>query len=487
MAAAAQTSAFGTAALERLQSERARFAFMWVIPIVVGGLVSFAPQVLNDGDTFWHVAAGGWMLDHHAIPKTDPFSFTFAGRPWVAHEWLSEVVMALVYRLAAWSGVMLLTGLVTAALAAIMGRWLIRWLSPLTAGLALLLGLAAVGPSLLARPHFLVLPILALWTVELLSARDQNRAPSVWLVPLMALWANLHGSFALGFVIAGAFALETLLDVRRWRWGLLIGWGGVLAASFMAALVTPNGVEGLAFPLQLLNMKSLPASIGEWRAPDFMKYEPEEIILLAGLFFLFLRGVRLTAARTLLVLGLTHMMLQHVRHEMLVGVVVPLVIAEPLARTMGATGPKPTPWLLPAPQMALGGALLAAAIVGRLILPEVRVDGPSAPISALAAVPSDLRRQPVLNDYDFGGYLIFSGVRPFIDGRTDMYGDAFMTEDDLLQRGDAATLASVINRDHIRWSIMRPSLPIVGVLDDTPGWKRLHSDRYAVVQERVGP
>jgi hypothetical protein len=476
-----------TKALERLQSERARFALMWVVPIVVGGLVSFAPQILSDGDTFWHIAAGGWILDHHVVPSTDPFSFTFAGRPWVAHEWLSEVVIALAYRAAGWAGVMLLTGLVMMALAAIMGRWLVRWLSLLTALVAMVLGLAAVGPSLLARPHFFALPILALWTVELLSARAEDRAPSVWLVPLMALWANLHGSFAIGFLVAGAFALETGLDFRRWRPGLLAGWAAVLIGALIATLATPNGVEGLAFPLQLLNMKSLPAFIGEWRAPDFMKLEPEELILLAGLFFLFQRGVRLTAARTLLLLGLVHMAFQHVRHEMLVGVIAPLLLAEPLARTMGVVAPKPAPWRLPAPQMALGAGLLLAAIVARLVTSEVRVDGPSAPITALATVPPDLRSAPVINDYDFGGYLIFERVRPFIDGRTDMYGDAFMTQYDLLERGDPLTTRAILARYRIRWSILRPDRPLVGVLDTMPGWKRLYADQYAVVQEQIAP
>jgi hypothetical protein len=61
-------------------------------------VAAFAPQIFHDGDSWWHLAAGGWMLDHHAVLKRDMFSFTFAGQPWDAQEWLAEIVMALVFR-----------------------------------------------------------------------------------------------------------------------------------------------------------------------------------------------------------------------------------------------------------------------------------------------------------------------------------------------------------------------------------------------------
>jgi hypothetical protein len=175
------------------------------------------------------------------------------------------------------------------------------------------------------------------------------------------------------------------------------------------------------------------------------------------------------------------MSLQHVRQEVLVGTVIPLIVAEPVGRAMGAAAPKPISWRLPAPQMGLGAALIALAIGARLVIPEVRVDGPTAPITALAQVPPSLRRQPVLNDYDFGGYLIFSGVRPYIDGRADMYGDAFVAADDAIQRGDAAAASAAAARYHIRWALLRPDRPLVGLLERTPGWKATYKDNYAVV------
>jgi hypothetical protein len=468
-----------TNALQALRDLRGRFAVIWVIPIILVALVSFAPQILDDADTFWHIAAGRWMIAHGAVPATDPFSFTFGGQPWLAHEWLSEVLMAGAWLAAGWSGVMLLTGLAVGAVAALSGAWLLRWLSPLSAVAAIAVGLACVAPGMLARPHLLALPVLAFWTIELLRARWAGRAPALWLALVMVLWANMHSSFVVGAGLACAFGLETLLDVKAWRWRLFFGWAGFLAATGVATLATPHGVEGLIFPLKVLGMKTLP-NITEWLPPDFMQLSPLEIALLGGVFAAFWRGVRLNAVRTLILLGLIHMSLQHVRQEVLLGVVAPLILAEPLGRALGRTAAAPAPWAMPLPQAALGGALLAAVLIGRFAVTEVRVDGPTAPVTAFAHVPAALRTQPVLNDYNFGGYLIFEGVRPYIDGRADMYGDDFVAADDALQNGDAGRLKDTVERYHIRWAILRPGLRLVGVLDQTPGWRRIYADKYAV-------
>jgi hypothetical protein len=233
-------------------------------------------------------------------------------------------------------------------------------------------------------------------------------------------------------------------------------------------------------------MKTLPF-ITEWQSPDFLKPSPLEMALLVGVFAAFWRGARLSAVRTAILLGLLHMSLQHVRQEVLLGVVGPLLLAEPFGRALGRAEAVWTPWRVPRAQTLLGGGLIVAAIAGRLILPQVRVDGPTAPITAFAHVPATLRAQPVLNFYDFGGYLIFEGVRPYIDGRADMYGDAFVANDDIIQRGGQAAIAGALSRYRIRWSILSPGLPLVGVLDRTPGWKRIYADKFAVVQAKTGP
>ena len=471
---------------ESQDQTRARFLLIWVVPIVLAAAVSFAPPLLNDGDTFWHLGTGRWIIAHLAVPTTDPFSFTFAGRPWVAHEWLSEVAMAAVYQAGGWGALMLLFALAVGLTALLMGAWLLRWLGMLPSVVAIALGLACVAPGMLARPHLLVLPLLAFWTTQLLKAREANQAPPLWLALAMALWANLHSSFIVGYGLAAALGLEALLDTRHWTRRSLTGWAAFLIASLVATLATPHGVDGLAFPLRVLNMKTLPVIV-EWRSPDFLQPTTLELALLAGLFAAFWRGARLSAVRTLILLGLVHMSLQHVRQEILLGVIGPLLLAEPFGRALGRQKGLWTPWRVPLAQSVLGGALFAGLIVGRLVTPQPRVDGPTAPITALAHVPADLRGQPVLNAYGFGGYLIFEGVRPYIDGRADMYGDDFVADEDQIERANQAAMDRAINRYNIRWAILPPNLYLAEALERTPGWKQLYADKTAVVLQNLNP
>ena len=221
------------------------------IAFVLGfAVAAFAPQIFHDGDTWWHLAAGNWMLAHQAVPVRDIFTFTFAGQPWTAHEWLAEVLMTLAFRAASWSGLHILFGLAFGATSLILARSLRRRLDFTPALLVAVMGLAAVSGSLLARPHLLALPLLALWTACLVEAREQDRAPPLWLTLVMLLWANLHGGFAFGLALAAALGVEAVFtgsDKKRAarQWSLFFG------VSLVAALITPQGLDGLLFPFRL--------------------------------------------------------------------------------------------------------------------------------------------------------------------------------------------------------------------------------------------
>lgn len=452
--------------------------------LIAVAVVLFAPQALNDGDTYWHLAAGEWMRAHGRVLHEDVFSFTYAGRPWVAHEWLSEVLMALAYRAGGWGGVLVLYAASAATTAALLAGALGRSLKGLTLIVTLVLAFGCLAAALLIRPHLLVLPILVLWTAELLAAREEGRGPRLFLAGLMLLWANLHGSYVFGFVLLAPLALEALVEPQADRRRVIKAWGGVGLLCAAATLVTPQGLGGFLHPLFVVNMGALNA-IKEWRPADFAVLGPFELALLATIFVCLARGVRAPPLRLALLLLLLHMSLQHARHLTLLAVVAPLLLAKPLGEALRQVPATPGRGRIAWIAFGVGAAVLMGA---RLSIPVVRRDGPTSPISALAHLPPALTQQPVLNSYGFGGYLIHRGVKPFIDGRADMYGDDYFKRYLRIVGGDRASFDEAMRRYRPGWTLLAPGEPLVRVLDAEPGWRRLYADPYAVVHVRVqGP
>jgi hypothetical protein len=453
----------------------------FALALAVLALCAFAPSVLNDGDTFSHVATGAWILDHRAVPHADPFSFSFAGAPWTAHEWLSEVLMTLAFRAAGWGGVMLLTGAAAGlGVYVIANRVVVRLQGP--AGLVLALAaLSLIAPVLLARPHILALPCLAIWSAALMDARERGKAPSLLLIPVMALWANLHGGYAFGLALILPIGAEAVWRAGRdARLAVAQGWLLFAYASVIAALLTPFGIEGLLFPFKLLGNAEL-AHIGEWRAEDFSHPGAMEFCLLGLLGFALVKPLRLDLVGAALLVALIHLSLQHSRHELLLAVLAPMLLARPIAEALQAEA---SPRTISRP-LAIAFGLAALALAGaRLALPAPPLDGASAPSRALAAVPDELRQKPVLNGYSFGGYLILAKVRPFIDGRADMFGADFMGQYRRILAGEPEAVEEALKRYDIAWTLLPPGAAAVAVLDREPGWRRLYSDQRAVVHVR---
>ena len=436
-------------------------------------LAAFSPGLLNDGDTYWHIRAGDWMAAHGAVLRADVFSYTAAGHAWHTQEWLAEIAMARAWAAGGWPGIHLLFAGAAALTAGVVGYFVRRRVDLVPALLAVVLGLCCVTTSLLARPHMLALPLLAIWTAGLATARERNAAPSWWLVAVMALWANLHGSFAFGLALAGALAVEAVLSAPPKK--ALLGWGLFLLAATASAMVTPFGIQTLLFPLKLSAMQGL-AHIGEWQASDFSHVTPFALALLAALFVLGSGKIRVPPLRLLLLTGLVWLALSHARHQMLLGVTAPILLSAALAQSWPAKSrSRPPPF---AALAALGFALLIAV---RVAAPVSRNDDPVSPVSALAHVPRFVRETPVLNDYSFGGYLIWNGVKPFIDSRADLYGDIFLRNYADMVSPDQDALAATLAYHHVRWTIFAREAPVVKLLDATPGWHRFYSDKLAVV------
>src|ERR1700694_4545808 len=172
--------------------------FIYALCIVAGN------RLLIDPDTMWQVTVGQWILDHGAVPETDVYSFTMRGEPWISTQWLAQVIYAKAYAAFGWSGPVVLAATAIAATFALLTKFLNRHLSESATLVFVAAALARTVPHLLVRPLVLALPLMVAWVGGLISAADRRGAPSFWLLPLMAFWANRHGGFVLGLMLGAA-------------------------------------------------------------------------------------------------------------------------------------------------------------------------------------------------------------------------------------------------------------------------------------------
>ena len=472
----------GASAVKRLSRVRAMTAAA-LISLAAAAYAMFNRSLLGDGDTSWHIATGRWILANRAVPDHDPFSFSMPGAEWHAHEWLAEIPMTLAYDAGGWPAVLVLFSAVFGVTLFLIGRELSRHL-PLRWMVAVLAGLFTVMlTTILARPHVLAWPLMAGWLILLLHARERRRAPPLAAALLMVVWTNLHASYIVGLGLVGVFALEALVEDRDPRRSIP-QWAVFGLTALAAACVTPHGIQGFLYPFQVSGMQVLTV-IQEWRPTKlgtdniFLSY----MVAVSGLALLSWRHVG--PVRLVLLAGLGWMAIEHVRHQTVFALVTVLAVV-PRAAIYFTKRVEPEPGQrLPWREAAWFGAAFAVLAGIRLMVPVIPDKGPSYMGKAFEAVPPALRSKPVLNSYSFGGPLILRGVPVFIDGRADMYGDAFTLNFDRISDGDIKAFRKAVERYDLRWTILGPEDKLVGKLDREPGWKRLYKDKFATVHVRV--
>ena len=440
-------------------------------------------NLLNDPDTYWHLATGEWILAN-GFPHSDPFSSTYAGEPWIAKEWLSQIIYALVYRLGGWTAIAVLAAASFAVSFAVLARALQRNLALIPVVVCLSVAFVLAAPHALARPHLLAMPVMIAWVAGLVHSLDRNRAPPFALLPLMVLWANLHGSFLLGVLLVGAAGLEAVASAERpRRVRAFIAWGLFGLATLAAACLTPYGPGTALAALDVLRLGDLLSVVIEFRPPDFSQPSALEVVLLASVGFAAWFGVKLPAVRILVLLGLIHLSLSGVRYAETLGLLAPLYLAAPLTRQFTRLRIDD----VAGQPHILSGVMATVLVIASTIAFANSRPSPDLEITPAAAVEA-LRSSyagPILNDYQFGGYLIFEGIAPFVDGRAELYGSPF-----LLGFRQAVTLANppaleeLLASHRIGATLLSPTTPAVAWLDRDPDWKRLYADDIAVVHMR---
>jgi len=460
---------------------------LWVAVAIYALLLALGSMLLNDPDTYWHIAVGEWIVEHRAFPHVDPFSATVAGAPWIAKEWLSQLLFAGAHAVAGWSGVVVLAAFAIASTFALLTYFLLQKLAPVPALTLVGAGFVLASTHCLARPHALALPLMVVWAGVLMNAVDHRRPPPLALLPVMTLWANLHGSFTLGLALVAPLAFEAWWNAGAERRTTAMAWLRFGAVALIAACVTPYGPEPILVAWRLLGLGQILSIITEWRPQDFSRIGGFEICLLLGLGFALYRGIVLPPLRIAMLLGLLHLGLSQARHAEVLGLLAPLLLAQPLAPQVGSAEEHADD---PSRQSSgfANAALVACLVALTCALAGTRGWAPRAQISPVDAVAAIKARNagPILNDYKFGGYLIYAGVKPFIDGRTDqLYGDGLMgryVRSTALE--DVGDFVHLLDEYGINATLLDPTTPAVGLLDRMDAWQRVYADDVAVVHVR---
>jgi hypothetical protein len=477
---------------------------------------------LIDGDVFWHIRAGLAVLDTGAVPKVDSWSIVGAGKPWVSQDWLSNVVLALGYRLGEWGPTLLSLLWALFVVAALVLLWwaigrrdaTIGWLSRMV---WLAAGLTVAGPTLGVRVQVmdLLLCSAVIWILWRYLAGASTRV--LLLLPVVAVaFANLHAGWPLLFLLGGAVAVgETLdrltgrrLDQPPLAWDR-IGWL-VLALAASAAVIplNPNGIALYAYPLETSTIAAHRAFISEWQPPDPGTFIGQVFIgfVLVGVIPALLVGWRrMRLADAFVLVGLTVMAANAARFLLVVGPigasVVVLYLAPVISRSRLGAWIAPTLAGMSTPRRAprfstLNVVLAAVVIIAGLGVTLARIS-PAAqatataehmPVAAVDWILANNPGQRPFNQYSWGGYL---GLRRpdepvFIDGRSDIYGDAPIQEYAQVVRQQTA-LAPFLDRYAIDYVLFPSAGEFAHRMDATRGWQRAYDDELAAVWVRASP
>ncbi len=473
---------------------------------------------LDDADTWWHLATGRTIWTTGAVPRTDPFSFTAAGAPWINRQWLFEIVLYASWLVAGPAGPSLVAGAAFVAAFALLARLIRRRMPGWATALVVVAAVLAAVERFTVRPEALTYAFLAV-SLLLTDGRVTARTAAA-LVALQLVWANCHALSVLGLVpigaaLAAAVAAQALPLPARVRAVNAREPAEVrnLAAAFVGAAVaeaaTPFGLRGAVYPLWLFSLirgdRVLSFTIVEHRATRLAELSPVAsaalvAILAASALAIVFAWRRLRFADVINALSFGTLALLARRNVALAGFgLTPLIASAlgPPARAVDA-------WLAARRLRALAGGLVATAalvlcagvVTGRFYedahLSRVFGLGESllyAPVGAVDFLTAQAPEARVLNDDEVGGYLIWRGRPVFLDGRLQVYPeDVYLDWQHVLD--DPRNFAGVAARRGIGAVVLHhPSpgrLEIAQAVANTPGWRIAFLDGAAIVLLRDG-
>jgi hypothetical protein len=412
----------------------------WVhrlVGILSLAVVFAAPAVIcahtacaSDPDIWWHLRTGQWMLEHHALPMTDPFSGPNAGQPWQPYSWLYELLTIQIFQrfglvgIVGYSSVMVLS--ITVALWHLLKRLQSDFL---TVAMLIFVTCLSLAHLFTPRPWLFTILFFVLELDILMHARKTGRALELaWLPVIFALWSNIHIQFIDGLLVLGLAAVEAVATSRGFgvRTSLRAPalWAA-LAASIVATLANPFGWHIYRVAFDLASQPGVLNKIFELRAIPFRDLTDFTVLFLTMASIAALAWQRrFLVFETGLLIFAAVVSFRSQRDVWVMGVAAAAVLASSIVvRTMAPTR-------LPrfATQFAIVTALLVVSAGFRLMHVDEKelakqVEN-TLPVDAVKAIRANAYAGPLYNDFNWGGYLIWALRMPVsLDGRAAFYGD----------------------------------------------------------------
>jgi hypothetical protein len=483
---------------------------------------------LADADIGWHIRTGEQILATHSLPRADPFSSTMQGQPWFAWEWLYDALLGIVHRAMGLNGVVWLAALLMATTFALLLSQMLKRGTGIAVAVPLwLLALGAASIHLFARPHIVSWLFSVLWFV-VLERWEQGSAPAWlrWFFPAsMVLWVNLHGGWLFGMMLLALYTLAAFVESLRSPDALArigsahraraMGW--TFAASAVATVVNPYGLQLHTHIYRYLGNRYLMDHIVEFHSPDFHGWAQRCFVLILVLVLIAAAGSRekIRVSHWLVVLLAAYSGVYAVRNLPVSAMLLALIAGPRLSDWLVSLGENPGAWrplrrcaawlsdfaaragtqesqlhghLWPA--LALIATLAICLGGGRLgsrQLVSAQFDAQHLPSGAVGFLSREHSTEPIFGPDQWGGYFIYR-LHPqrqvVIDDRHDLYGSDRFREYLMIMQGEPGW-RDLVEKWRIHTLVLPAGCTLANLLGEIPhGWRTVYEDRVAVVIEK---
>lgn len=466
-------------------------------------------RMLGDGDTGYHIRAGEYILRNLSVPKADIFSYITPPIPWTAHEWLSEVIMALLHQTGGLTAVVIAYSFIIAVSIRMFYVYVRRDdNNVILSVVATIVFLILAMVHFLARPHIFSLIILIYW-YRLLDDFQYCQKNRLWLLPIiMLLWVNLHGGFVIGLTILGIYIAGNLLlkftDKVQWelngkdKFNKLIR---IFGFSIIACIVNPIGYKIFLFPVKLLSNKYIMDRVNEFLSPNFHDLQPFKYVLFLLIIIFTYSKKKPNIVEFSLSLLFTSMSLYSVRYIPLFAVIVIPVLLRYIDGNGFSGLPKLKSFVVQrienftAIDSSTKGYLWPVLSICFLLV--LALNGTAAhsfnpktqPLAALEFLKENPVSGNMYNNDEFGDFVIYTSsdrYKVFIDGRLDMYGSEQLKEYNKVS-GFEQGWEKVLDKYNVTWIFFDTKSALARYLSINQDWNLIYSDKVASIFVKDSP